>query len=50
MEKDIITKSNQDQAIAAWVDYLNQIRLDNLIEALKKQDINLKNALEIINQ
>lgn len=50
MEKDKITKSNQDQAIAAWVDYLNQIRLDNLIEALKKQDINLKNALEIINQ
>ena len=37
-------KSTQEQAVAAWVTYLNQIRLDKLIARLKQQDINLKEA------
>lgn len=38
-------KSTQEQAVASWITYLNQIRLDNLIERLNKQDINLEDAL-----
>ncbi|OYD67293.1 hypothetical protein [Rhodococcus sp. OK302] len=38
-------KSNQEQAVAAWVNYLNQLRLDNLLSALNRQDVNLEDAL-----
>lgn len=38
-------KSTQEQAVAAWVTYLNQIRLDALIERLNQQDLNLEAAL-----
>lgn len=38
-------KSNQEQAVAAWVNYLNQLRLDNLLRALNRQDVNLEDAL-----
>ncbi|PVX59565.1 hypothetical protein [Rhodococcus globerulus] len=40
-----LSKSNQEQAVAAWVNYLNQLRLDNLLSALNRQDVNLKDAL-----
>ena len=39
-------KSTQEQAIAAWITYLNQVRLDQFIERLAQQDINLENALK----
>lgn len=42
-------KSNQEQAVAAWVNYLNQLRLDNLLSALNRQDMNLKDALASID-
>ena len=47
MEDNIsrIIKSSVGQAEAAWVTKLNQIRLDNLVEALNRQDINLEEAL-----
>lgn len=38
-------KSNQEQAVAAWVNYLNQLRLDSLLAALRQQDVNLREAL-----
>ncbi|MGM5068614.1 hypothetical protein EU244_027500 [Rhodococcus qingshengii] len=38
-------KSNQEQAVAAWVNYLNQLRLDNLLRALNRQDVNFEDAL-----
>ena len=38
-------KSNQEQAVAAWVNYLNQLRLENLLSALNRQDVNLLDAL-----
>lgn len=38
-------KSTQEQAVASWITYLNQVRLDNLIERLNQQDINLEDAL-----
>lgn len=46
MDGTKILKSTQEQASAAWIDYLNQLRLDTLVDALSKQDINLENALE----
>lgn len=42
--KEII-KSAQEQGFAAWVDYLNQLRLNELLSKLAAQDINLEQAL-----
>lgn len=38
-------KSTQEQAVASWIDQLNQIRLDELVTNLAAQDINLEGAL-----
>lgn len=46
MTAEKITKNNQEQALASWVNYLNQIRLDELINELHSQDQNLFNALK----
>ena len=42
-----VIKSSQEQAVAAWVTYLNQVRLDELVEKLNQQDINLEEALKM---
>lgn len=47
---DKITKSNQEQATASWINYLNQIRLDQLTKILNQQNINLDNALVTVNK
>ena len=43
-----IAKSDQEQAVAAWISYLNQVRIDRMIERLheefKAQDIDLGRA------
>lgn len=44
-----ILKSNQEQATASWINYLNQIRLNELTEALKTQDINLATAMKTMD-
>ena len=38
-------KYTQEQAVAAWVQYLNTIRFENLINSLNEQDTNLDNAI-----
>jgi len=38
-------RRNQEQAVAAWVNHLNQVRLDGLLDALRRQDENLRDAL-----
>lgn len=38
-------KSNQEQAVSAWVSYLNDLRLKDLLSALDRQDQNLEDAL-----
>ncbi len=38
-------KSTQEQAVASWITYLNQIRLNTLIDRLRQQDVNLEDAL-----
>jgi hypothetical protein len=38
-------RRNQEQAVAAWVNHLNQVRLDGLLDTLRRQDGNLRDAL-----
>lgn len=42
------TKSTQEQAVAAWIGYLNQLRIDGLLATLKVQDANLEQALRTL--
>lgn len=48
MNHEEIIKSGQEQAVASWVDYLNQIRIDYILDLLQQQNENLKNASEQI--
>lgn len=48
MNAESIIKSSQEQAVGAWINYLNQVRLDRLVEALSKQDVNFSTAMETI--
>ena len=50
MDAAKIVQSSQEQAAGAWVDYLNQIRLDRLVAALARQDVNLASAMETIDK
>lgn len=45
MDAAQILKTSQEQAVAAWVDFLNQMRLNELLAKLAAQDINLEQAL-----
>jgi len=45
-----LTKSNQEQAAAAWVNHLNQLRLGSLLDAFGQQDANFQNALASIDK
>lgn len=48
MKAEKIAKESQEQAVAAWINYLNQVRLDRLIEALSKQDANFTTAMDTV--
>ncbi|WP_285241601.1 hypothetical protein [Pseudarthrobacter sp. MEB009] len=43
-------RSNQEQAVASWVNYLNQLRIDELLSSLRHQDENLLKALGSIDE
>lgn len=43
-------QSTQEQAVASWVTFLNQTRLDNFVENLNRQDINLGEALKELDE
>lgn len=45
-----LAKTNQEQAVAAWVNYLNQLRLDKVLSDFRQQDVNLGDALASINE
>lgn len=47
MRVEKAVKSTQEQAVAAWVGWLNQLRIESLIEALNDQNLNLEKALAI---
>lgn len=42
-------KSNQEQAVAAWINHLNQVRLDELLASLSQDAQNLETALDGID-
>lgn len=46
--RDLATNVHE-QAVAAWVDYLNQLRVDTLLNALGQQDGHLRDALASID-
>ena len=50
MEAHKIVKTTQTQAVAAWINWLNQIRLDKLLEKLLTQDMNLEQAQAVIEK
>lgn len=50
MDISSVIKSTQEQGVAAWIDYLNQLRVDELMANLIKQDNNLANALNVLSE
>lgn len=50
LDTEKIIKSNQEQAVGAWINYLNQIRLDRLVAALHHQDENWQDAMLTISR
>lgn len=44
-----VLRRNEEQAVASWVNYLNQVRLDRLIEGLNNQDINFSDAINTLD-
>ena len=44
MELGKVLKSTQEQAVASWINYLNQVRIDRLLEALSREQDNLEAA------
>jgi hypothetical protein len=49
MSKEKILKSNQEQAVAAWVNYLNQTRINELTQALLRQTENFTEAMQSLD-
>ena len=49
MKTTKVLKSSQEQAVGAWIDYLNQVRIDQLLKSLSEQDVNLADALSHID-
>lgn len=49
-KKGSLLKNNQEQAVASWINYLNQVRLSELLKTLNEQNINLDKALETLNE
>lgn len=45
-----VVKSTQEQATAAWVGYINQVRVDTMMERLGQQNLNLEGALEELSE
>lgn len=50
MTKSEFARSNQEQAVASWASYLNQLRIDELLRSLRHQDENLLKALSSIDE
>lgn len=50
MDKTKIIKSGQEQAVASWINYLNQVRLNQMNEVLKQEQSNLNEAMATINE
>lgn len=49
MNTENVIKTTQEQATAAWVEYLNEVRIERVFTSLQQQDISLQNAMNSIN-
>lgn len=49
MNAEKVVKSSQEQAVAAWIGLINQMRIDDFIENLNHQNQNLDSAMESMN-
>ena len=45
MDAERVVSSNQEQAVAAWVGYLNQVRIDRMLAEFAQQDLDLERAV-----
>lgn len=45
MNAEDIVKTDEEQAVAAWINYLNQVRIDALLSQLEKNDAELQTVL-----
>lgn len=45
-----VAASGQEQAVAAWIQYLNQLRVEELFETLRENDGNLREALGTVDE
>lgn len=45
-----VARSTQEQAVAAWISQLNQLRLDQLVERLQAEGANLSHALAALDE
>lgn len=50
MDAKKIVNGTQEQAVASWINYLNQLRLDKLMESLHFEEVNLESAMQTINR
>ena len=50
IEAKKMIKNGQEQAVASWINYLNQVRLDRLMEVLQKEELNLNEAMSTIGE
>lgn len=50
MGKTKTIKGGQEQAVASWINYLNQVRLNQMNEVLKQEQSNLNEAMATINE
>ena len=50
MDNQNVLKSSQEQAVASWINYLNQIRINRLIESLSIENENWENATTTIKE
>lgn len=45
-----LIKTNQEQAVASWVNYLNQLRIDTLLSSFANQNVNLRDAITAVDE
>lgn len=50
MKIDDYIKSNQEQGLASWINYLNQVRINTLVNSLSKQEGNFRSAMDTMNK
>ena len=50
MDTEKVIKTTQEQAVGAWIHYLNQVRINRMDALLKNQSGNLREAMKTIKE